>query len=350
VVRPDAVAPWTFEPPVVITSLRIGGKALPAAQGEGAPDRLDVSSGANSIMVEFSALDYSAPDRNLYRYRLDGYDRDWVQTDSAHRFAAYTNLPPGDYNLRLAGSNRNGVWTGRETTLHVRVLPAWFQTIWFRLVECVGAGALVAILVHARTVFLRRRQRELEHQVAERTSELSESQKQLRQLAYFDSLTALPNRRAFNEECARMVAAAAGEKPFALVMADLDGFKKVNDTLGHDAGDDVLVVAAGRLREAVRDGDFVARLGGDEFAVILSGIRDQDGADLVCERICRFMAEPVTVKSAAAKIGASVGVALCPRDGRTQEQLYKLVDLALYDAKRAGRGTWRWYNESLLTQ
>jgi diguanylate cyclase (GGDEF)-like protein len=133
-------------------------------------------------------------------------------------------------------------------------------------------------------------------------------------------------------------------------MIDLDGFKKVNDTLGHDAGDDVLVIAAGRLREAVRDGDFVARLGGDEFAALLYAVRDQSGADIVCERICRLMAEPVTVKGEAAKIGASVGVALCPRDGRAQDQLYKLVDLALYDAKRAGRGVWRWYRESLLTQ
>jgi len=348
VVRPDEVAPWNFEPPVVITSLQIGGRQVPICPGGDGPVRFYVPADANSFTVEFSALDYSAPDQNRYRYRLDGFDRDWVPTDAAHRFAAYTNLPPGDYTWHLAGSNRNGVWTLREATLRLRVQPAWFQTIWFRVIECVAAGALVTLLVHARTVVLRRRQRELEHQVAERTAELSESQKQLRQLAYFDSLTALPNRRAFNEECARMVAAAQGGQPFALVMVDLDGFKKVNDTLGHDAGDEVLVIAAGRLREAVRDGDFVARLGGDEFAVLLHAVRDQGSADLVCERICTLMAAPVSLKNGGAKIGASLGVALCLRDGRTQDQLYKYVELALYDAKRAGRGVWRWYREGLL--
>jgi diguanylate cyclase (GGDEF)-like protein len=350
IVHPDHVARWTYQPPVVITGIRLGGRDLAAGQGGDAPVSIEVPADANSVTVEFAALDYSAPDRNLYRYRLDGFDRDWVQTDAAHRFAAYTNLPPGDYTLRLAGSNRNGVWAPHEATLQFHVLPAWYQTLWFQAIKIGAVLALGAGLLHVRTVLLHRRQRELEKQVAERTAELSASQRQLHQLAYFDALTALPNRRAFNEKFAQMVEAASAGRSFAVVMVDLDGFKKVNDTLGHDAGDALLVLAAGRLRQAVRDGDFVARLGGDEFAILLTGVRDSSGADLVCERIVTLMAEPLSIEGTLARIGASVGAALCPRDARTQDELFKRVDLALYDAKHCGRGIWRWYNESLQQQ
>jgi diguanylate cyclase (GGDEF)-like protein len=348
VVRPAELGAWDFVPPLAITGVRVGGKPVTALDG----GTVSVTPAADSIAVEFASLDFSAPARLRYRYRLRGFDAGWIETDAAHRVAAYTNLPPGRYVLELQGSNRNGVWSA-AAALPIAVQPAWFQTVWFRLAESVALGLLVVGVVQARTLILRRRQRELEQQVVQRTAELSartveltESQQKLRQLAYFDALTALPNRRAFHDEFQAMIADGPAQ-PFALMLVDLDGFKKVNDTLGHDAGDDLLVVAAARLRETVREGDFVSRLGGDEFAILLRPVRDRSVVDSVGDRLVAGMAMPTVLKGAAVTIGASAGAALFPANGTTQAELYKHVDLALYAAKRAGRGAWRWYADSM---
>jgi diguanylate cyclase (GGDEF)-like protein len=209
--------------------------------------------------------------------------------------------------------------------------------------------ALGACVAHVRTALSRRRQRYLEGLVQERTSELVSSQVKLTQLAYYDSLTALPNRRSFNESLqALLEAAATPPYEFALVLIDLDGFKQVNDTLGHDAGDELLVIAAGRLRAALREGDFVARLGGDEFAILLKQIKDLNVVRLVCDRVVAGMTAPIEIKGEPVKIGASVGVALSPRHGQTAEDLYQHTDQALYQAKRSGKGVWRWYQDAPL--
>src|ERR1019366_1163783 len=134
----------------------------------------------NSLRVEFSALDYSAPERNLYAYQLQGFDKTWIDTDPTNRFAAYTNLPPGDYSLELRGANRDGAWSRTALSVPIRVLPAWYQTIWFQLAVALAGLAAVSMLVQARTAFLRRHERQLERQVVERTSELHQRTDELR--------------------------------------------------------------------------------------------------------------------------------------------------------------------------
>jgi diguanylate cyclase (GGDEF)-like protein len=158
-------------------------------------------------------------------------------------------------------------------------------------------------------------------------------------MAYNDALTDLPNRRRFNDELYRLAALARrGGDPFALLLIDLDHFKHINDTLGHDAGDALLVAAAERLRAAVRQTDCVARLGGDEFAVLLTPASDAIVGD-VAQRIVESMRAPVTFGPHAMHISASIGAAVAWRDG--VETLYKKADTALYRAKEAGRDTWR---------
>jgi diguanylate cyclase (GGDEF)-like protein len=342
-VRPQTVGTWRYRPPLAVSEIHVGGKLVRDRTAE-----IVIGPRANSLAVEFTALDFSAPDRNLYRYRLDGFDTDFITTDAGHRVASYTNLPPGRYKLRLQGSNRDGVWS-QPVTLKIRVLPAWFQTIYVQLALMATLVALGACVAHVRTALSRRRQRYLEGLVQERTSELVSSQVKLTQLAYYDSLTALPNRRSFNESLqALLEAAATPPYEFALVLIDLDGFKQVNDTLGHDAGDELLVIAAGRLRAALREGDFVARLGGDEFAILLKQIKDLNVVRLVCDRVVAGMTAPIEIKGEPVKIGASVGVALSPRHGQTAEDLYQHTDQALYQAKRSGKGVWRWYQDAPL--
>ena len=154
VITPDWLTRWTWRPPLVLTAVRIGAQARAAgdlyrhdgAAGESGAE-LTVPAHAGGFEVEFAALDFSAPQRNRYAYRLEGYDRAWRETDATRRVAAYTSLPPGSYTLHLRGSNRDGMWSEPELTLAVRVLPAWYQRWW------VYGAVLLALLLAARAVF-----------------------------------------------------------------------------------------------------------------------------------------------------------------------------------------------------
>jgi streptogramin lyase/signal transduction histidine kinase len=184
VIQPDRVTDWTYVPPIVITDLLIGGKSVPPGRfvSGGTTVPIMIAPGANSLAVEFSALDFSAPERNRYAYKLEGFDADWVETDSSRRLASYTNLQPGTYKLRLRGSNRDGVWAETSLDLPIRVLPAWYQTLWFRLALAAGGVLLVVLVVRSRTAYYRRRQEKLERQVERRTVELKTTTDQLKAL------------------------------------------------------------------------------------------------------------------------------------------------------------------------
>jgi len=364
VVRPELLHRREFHPPLAVTELRVGGVVVPATQinvpGHAGP--IELAPGARSLQVEFSALDYSAPERNQYDSRLEGFDTDWVATDSLRRLASYTNLPPGDYTLKIRGSGRDGQWSEAVLSLPVRVPPAWNETAWFRVLLGLLAIGLVAAVVHVRTLIFKRRQRELQNLVNERTAallqrtseleartvELRDSQTQLEQIAYRDPLTDLPNRRFFNDDFRRLVAQAKRDGVgFALMLIDLDYFKQINDNLGHDAGDALLVEVAARLRSAVREVDSVARLGGDEFAVLLPATTGREAVEIVCKRIVEAAAQPVFFKSQLMQAGASIGIAVGLADGEDADALYKSADLALYQAKREGRSTWRWFGPDM---
>ena len=346
VVRPAMTETWTFAPPLVISDIRIGREARLAApfnvsSPTAVPGATLVVPPGKTVSVEFSALDLSAPDRNRYRYRLEGFEDDWNETDSGHRVATYTHLPPGRYVLKLQGTNRDGVWSGKTLSVSVRVLPAWYQTWWFFLLAGLVAVASIVAVIQFRTSVLRHRQRQLEALVEERTAELTRSQTLLEQMAYFDSLTGLPNRRMFHEDVRKAIAWERREKTgFSLLLIDLDRFKQVNDTLGHDAGDALLKEVAIRLRSVLRENDCVARLGGDEFAILLMGDGD---VDRVCKRIVRSFAAAVHFQAYKLLTTPSIGIATFPSDGVTEDALYKAADVALYRAKAAGRNTWRYY-------
>ena len=157
---------------------------------------------------------------------------------------------------------------------------------------------------------------------------------QLYTQAHYDPLTGLANRRLFRERLSTQVAAADAHG--ALLYIDLDEFKQVNDSVGHAAGDQLLAIAAQRLRASVADGDTVARLGGDEFAVILPGVAAADAAG-VAARIVESLQRPVAIGDREHFVRASVGVALYPAEGTTPEALLQRADAAMYQAKGLGR-------------
>lgn len=353
VLRPERLSQWHYRPPVVATRLLVNDREIPAgrynggAGGKAAPIEVTPEGRGRGFSLEFAALDYSAPERNRYAYRLAGFDPDWIKADATSRRAGYTNLPPGDYVLQLRGSNRNGDWSA-PLEVPVRVSPAWHQRPLARIAGGLLALGLLAGLVHMRTALLRHRQRELVAMVDARTVELRATQSQLEQLAYGDPLTGLANRRLFNDELRHLVAQAARGGPgFTLLLIDLDHFKQINDTLGHDAGDALLVAAAARLRAAVRETDRPFRLGGDEFAVLLAQTTERATLEPVCQRILDNLAQPLPHGAATMRISASVGAAVHHgqggQDGHpgTHEELYKRADVALYQAKAAGRNTWQ---------
>jgi len=353
VIRPDLVKDWNFMPSVVVTDAHIGGKPVPVYGTVTGQKPLIINPDANSIAVEFSSLDFTAPEQNRYSYRMEGFDRNWIETDYTRRLASYTNLPPGKYILQIRGTNRNGVWAEKSLSLPLKVLPAWYQTWLFRITMMLAIVLLIVLLVQVRTAYLSKAKLALEELVALRTQELYKSSEQLRQskiqleeIAFLDALTGLPNRRLFTERFENFKATSTrNNKNFALLLIDLDKFKYINDTYGHDAGDAVLVVTAERLIKATRAVDVVARLGGDEFAVLLDGSEPAMSIKVVCERIMAACQDPIVFANQQLIVSMSIGAAIYVEHGSFQAELYKSADMALYEAKGSGRNTWRCFGQ-----
>lgn len=167
-------------------------------------------------------------------------------------------------------------------------------------------------------------------------------------MAAFDALTDLPNRRTLTEHMERAIELANRRKGlFAILFMDLDGFKTINDSLGHTVGDQVLRVFAERLLDCVGAGDTVARLGGDEFVLLARHVGLRDDAQRVADTVLERMRETIWIDARPLQVVPSIGIALFPRDGDTVETLLKNADAAMYAAKRAGRGTSRFFESDM---
>ena len=168
--------------------------------------------------------------------------------------------------------------------------------------------------------------------------------RQLTWLAHYDPLTGLANRHHFRSQLAELLVPPDGSAPaFAVLCLDLDHFKTINDTLGHAVGDGLLQEVSQRLQSRTRRSDTVARLGGDEFAVILRGVASTEEAELLTNRLLEGLQAPCEVQSARIAVRTSIGVAMAPRDGTDIDALLNNADLALYAAKSAGRGEFRFF-------
>jgi diguanylate cyclase (GGDEF)-like protein len=166
-------------------------------------------------------------------------------------------------------------------------------------------------------------------------------------MALHDALTGLPNRVSFQQEMDRRLAHDDPAEPIALLCLDLDQFKTVNDTLGHATGDELLKEVATRLKECVGDAAHVSRLGGDEFAVIVAGDCVPESLALLCQSIIGNLSAPYDIGGHALRIGASIGLAVSPADGSNPQSLLIAADMALYRAKFAGRGSFRFYEPEM---
>jgi diguanylate cyclase (GGDEF)-like protein/PAS domain S-box-containing protein len=182
-------------------------------------------------------------------------------------------------------------------------------------------------------------------------SEYKIIEQQLRQLSMYDGLTGLANRNLFNASLTKAMARGQrGGRVVALLMIDLDGFKGVNDTFGHEAGDVVLRGVAERLTGELRTADQIARIGGDEFAVILEDVRRLPDVDVVARRIISTLVRPFEFRGQEIHCGASVGIAGWPEHAADAPALQRAADLAMYEAKRVGGNVHRFYSDSIRTE
>lgn len=179
-------------------------------------------------------------------------------------------------------------------------------------------------------------------------TEIRDSQNQLHYLAHYDVLTNTANRRLFEDRCEQALSSAIRHgHSSALICLDVDHFKRINDTLGHDAGDQLLQELARRLRGCVRKEDTIARLGGDEFAVLLSQVKGAEGCEKVARYILNTLVQPIKVPGGELVITSSIGITLAPEDGNSYEQLLKNADMAMYRAKNAGRNNIQFFSKEM---
>jgi diguanylate cyclase (GGDEF)-like protein len=310
---------------------------------------------SRNFSVGFAALDYSNPDANRYQFRLDPYDRDWIDASASRRIATYTHLEPGQYELRIRGSNRLGAWGSHPLLISIQKEPAWYQTTGFRVALAAAILFSLYLIYRLRVRQLMASRRALDAKVKERTRELEHAMLQLEEASLSDPLTGLRNRRYLSTHIepdlqiairAYQDASSPDAGDLVFYLFDIDHFKAVNDQYGHSAGDSVILQFAALLRDAFRASDVLVRWGGEEFLVV-SRFVDRRGAAEVAERLRRRM------EAHAFDIGdgrivnktVSIGFAAYPfvpgdpaRVG--WEQVIDIADVALLAAKRSQRNAW----------
>ncbi|MBF0380636.1 MAG: diguanylate cyclase [Magnetococcales bacterium] len=173
-------------------------------------------------------------------------------------------------------------------------------------------------------------------------------EERLAHVAHHDSLTGLPNRLLFIEHLTKQVARACRDKTqLAVLFMDLDRFKQINDTMGHDIGDLLLIEVAARIKTCLRDSDMIARLGGDEFTISLPVIKNHDDAGLVAKKIIAELGKPFFLKNFECNIGSSVGISILPSDGNSPDELLRKADIAMYVVKQDGRNNFQFYSTDM---
>ena len=179
-------------------------------------------------------------------------------------------------------------------------------------------------------------------------TDIRQAQSQLEHMAFYDTLTGLANRRLFRNRLEHVLHNLSRDNnSLGLILIDLDHFKEINDSLGHDAGDTLLTLISERLQHCVRASDTVARLGGDEFAVILPVINNSIAISAIAEKIIAAIHEPIILQENEFKISASLGIAIAPTDSNNAEDLIKQADMALYRAKDLGRNNYQFFTAEM---
>lgn len=369
---PASVRPNPHVPTVVISASSNELEGIHSSSNHPFTDSLRLNYTDRFVDFRFAALDYSSPDKNQYQYRLEGFEDSWIDAESFRR-ATYTNLPAGDYVFRVRASNNDGLWNETGAAVSLRVIPPPWRTTWaYTLYALIVIGIVVAYLAMQRRklVLAAEMQHQLHEQVRERTRELDERNRELEEAnesltraSMSDALTGLNNRRFLYEYLESQIATLSRlytkvqhqadatkvvlkEGSLFFMMIDLDGFKKINDTYGHAAGDAALIQVKEVLKSCTRDSDTIIRWGGDEF-LIVGHSEGLEGVQLLAERIRNGISSHnyVVGEGQIGYLGGSIGVAQYPFNASeprrfTWEQVVALADQAAYISKANGGDSW----------
>ena len=340
--------PWKDPPIAVFTKLTLGKTSRDPAQ------QVSVAWNASALATSYSALTFARESSVIFRYRLAPLFREWRETRD--RELQFPGLPPDSYKLEVQARDGWGRWSAESASFAFVVMQPWWRTWWFISLLAATSLALLVLLFRQRGRAARQRESDLVRLVDGRTMELNEANRSLQQassqlqeanrdltrLATLDGLTGIANRRMFDQrlEIEWERARRSGTR-LSLVMVDIDHFKSLNDTEGHQKGDECLVLIASELSTAIkRSTDFVARVGGEEFALILPGTDPLQAAQLA--ESARLGVERLAIRHSGLKAGAcvtiSLGVATAMDDiFPSAGMLVGAADGALYAAKRQGR-------------
>ena len=368
---PNHITTNRHEPDIVLTAFDRNGPLTTRYSVEGGSEGISLGHRDDLVTFSFSGLDYAAPARNRYRYKLEGFDADWSEPVEYDR-ATYTNLPAGSYTFRVQAANNDGVWNENGATIDLVVVPPPWATAWAYAGYALVVLAMLFMLQRINTLKLARaaRQRaQLEElvdartrELAERNDELESLNHQLRESSLTDSLTGLKNRRFLTEfiegevEYARRQAKeqVSGEMAEALdiapalsfMMVDLDGFKQINDQYGHAAGDAALLQVRDVLQQCSRKSDTIIRWGGDEFLIVSRNTSNR-AAEKLAERVRIGLAEHQYQlgNGRVGQLTGSIGFAVYPfsplkPDLVSWDQVAHIADQCTYIAKENGRNAW----------
>lgn len=328
----------THKPPVYITSVSGVGGGLINPFTFDRNSVLELPDHQSTISFEFIGLDYTAPLKNSYKYKLDGFDSGWIDSNGAVD-VRYVNLAPGKYTFRVEAMNNDGVKSRNEDYIKFRVVPTFWESIWAQIIyDLLLILAIFAVIKFREHYYLKKKVVELEL-LRER---LTDTNQELKEISVKDPLTGLYNRREMDERIAlEVVRSRRFKEPLSVFMIDIDYFKDYNDRYGHKEGDECIVEIAEMLNRClVRTSDFVARYGGDEFCAVLPRY-EEDEARKMGEKIKRTI-QKKRIKHLKTGIGGIVTVSIGIVSGiasekTTPDSYIKTADKALYKAKKQGR-------------
>ncbi|MDT0596403.1 EAL domain-containing protein [Glaciecola petra] len=328
----------------------------------------------NTIRFEFSALSYIFPEKNHFRYRLIGWQDEFVAATASERNAIYTNLPAGEYRFEVISAGINGNWDLTGDNFSFKIPQPWWQTTWLKLTIALSIMLLLYLIYRGRVALVLEREKLLEQKVAEKTKQLAlfNSELEMRvkdrteeleqeinerktiesklfHMAFHDSLTGLHNRQWTIDRIEKLLSSVSKGtiKGFGILFIDGDRFKQINDTHGHTLGDDILIAAANRLTDLLGEGQSVTRLGGDEFTVIVEKDYDVASLEKLGKSLVLAFKAPFQMNENTFHFNVSIGILPCDSSYSEVPSVLRDADIAMYRAKDLGKATYKVFDQEM---